>query len=102
MGGPLHERLLHGTGVLRWFSKDVLYETDDGEFRNGKLNDRVILSFTSGTRFEGQFRDQIPNGQGTLRVKDGQIYSGQWTNGCFNQGGRQMAYNVSRESCGFR
>ncbi len=100
--GPCVNGFLHGKGVLRWFVKDVLYETDEGEFRNGKLNGHAILSFTSGTRFEGQFRDQIPNGQGTLRAKDGQIYSGQWTNGCFNQGGRQMTYNVSRESCGFR
>ena len=100
--GPCVNGFLHGKGVLRWFSKEVLYETDEGEFRNGKLNGQAILSFTNGTRFEGQFRDQIPNGQGTYRAKDGQIYSGQWTNGCFNQGGRQIAYNVSRESCGLR
>jgi hypothetical protein len=99
--GPCVDGYLDGAGVLRWYSRGKLIETDEGQFRRGKVHGHAILHLQGGASFEGEFREQIPNGFGTMRTKDGQVYSGQWRNGCFNEGGRQMAYEVSPKSCGF-
>ena len=99
--GPCLNGYGHGRGTLRWFSKGNNYETDEGEFQNGKLNGYAVVRLTSGRRFEGQFRDQKPNGFGTLSTEDGQVYSGEWSNGCFQQGERRATFNATKEECGF-
>ncbi len=99
--GPCVDGYIEGNGTLRWYSKGQNYETDQGQFHRGKLNGHAVLRFAQGMTFEGEFQDQVPNGQGTLRTSKGEVYSGKWTRGCFNEGDRQMAYQVSRASCGF-
>jgi len=91
----------HGRGTLRWYSAGKLLETDQGEFKDGRLNGFAVLTFTSGRKFEGNFVDQKPQGQGTLSEANGEVYSGQWSQGCFNDRGRQATFNTSKQACGF-
>ena len=98
--GPCVNGMAHGRGVLRWFIDDDNYETAEGEFREGKLNGRAVVTHESGT-FEGEFRDNRPNGEGTLRTVDGEVFSGTWKDGCFDQDGRRSSFFSSPEECGF-
>ena len=98
--GPCVNGMAHGRGVLRWFVDDENYETAAGEFREGKLNGQAIVQHESGT-FEGEFSDNKPNGEGTLRSSDGEVYSGTWKNGCFEQDGRRAYFFSTPEECGF-
>jgi hypothetical protein len=99
--GPCVDGFAHGRGTVRWFISGKLFETDDGEFRRGKLNGHAVLVFTNGARFEGTFEENQPHGQGTLRTEVGEVFSGQWTYGCFADGSRRKAFGVSPEACEF-
>jgi hypothetical protein len=91
---------VHGKGVLRWFYNGALSETDDGEFKAGKLDGYAEMTNGPDFKFEGQFRDHLPNGQGTMHDADGEVYSGQWVDGCFNERGRRKVFGVGA-SCDF-
>ncbi len=93
--------LAHGRGRLRWFLDGRPFEADEGEYQKGKLNGYAVLVFTDGQRFEGNFADQLPHGQGTLRTSDGKVFSGQWSYGCFRDGSRVMAFGTTLQSCEF-
>jgi len=99
--GPCVNGFAHGRGTLRWYSAGKLLETDQGEFKDGRLNGFAVLTFTSGRKFEGNFVDQKPQGQGTLSEANGEVYSGLWSQGCFNDRGRQATFNTSKQACGF-
>jgi hypothetical protein len=99
--GPCVDGYAHGKGTLRWFSNGKHYETDAGDFRRGKLNGFAVLTWTSGRRFEVRWIDQKPNGQGTLRTQEGDTYSGEWRNGCFQEGNQRAVQNATFEECGF-
>ena len=88
-----------GQGVTNWFSKGKNYEKDIGEFKKGKMDGHIKMTDESGT-FDGQFRDQKPNGFGTFKANDGEVFSGQWIEGCFNDGKRRAQYNAL-DGCNF-
>jgi hypothetical protein len=89
-----------GYGIARWSIgvNGFAYEIDEGEFRKGKLNGHAVVTLGSMRRFEGEFRNNLPEGQGTLEY-DGEIYSGFWSKGCFNQDGRRMAFFTKADKC---
>jgi hypothetical protein len=99
--GPCVDGYVDGKGVLQWFTKGVLSEIDDGEFKKGKLEGYAVMTSGPDFKFEGEFRDHLPNGPGTMHDADGQVYSGQWINGCFSEGGRRKAFGVGA-SCDFQ
>jgi hypothetical protein len=94
VGGYGEER-----GTLEWYSRGVLFETDVADFVRGKLNGHGNLRFTEGGEFDGQFRDQKPNGPGTYHTVDGRTYSGDWKDGCFRDGKRRANFNVAPQDC---
>jgi hypothetical protein len=99
--GACVDGYVEGKGVLRWFLNGVVTEIDAGEFRKGKLEGHAEMTNGPTFRFEGEFHDHLPNGQGTMHDSDGQVYSGQWVNGCFSEGGRRKAFGVGA-SCDFQ
>jgi hypothetical protein len=90
-----------GHGTLKWYVGGAFVEADDGMFVKGMLNGQATLTFADGERFHGEFRGHLPNGRGTLKTADGQIYSGAWTDGCFDDGKRRISFGVSLSECKF-
>lgn len=97
--GPCVGGYAQGHGTLRWYSGDKHYETDVGEFKTGKLNGHAVLEFTNHSRFEGEFKDQRPNGQGTWRTPTGKVISGNWSHGCLRVRDQWVTYNAKPEEC---
>ena len=98
--GPCVDGYADGTGTTKWFSKGEIYETDSGQFKKGKADGNVVVMVSRG-RFEGEFRNNRPNGAGTFTAADGKVYAGVWTNGCFRQGDRKMTFFTTAKECGF-
>ena len=87
----------HGHGVFIWENGNSYM----GEFRNGVRHGRGTYLWAGGDRYEGDFRDGIPHGEGTYS-KDGIVYAGEWSNGCFEDGEGQWAWiSTSAADCGF-
>lgn len=87
-----------GKGEALWSSYGGEYESDKGEFRNGKLNGHAVITLKDGRRFDGEFRNNLPDGPGTLTM-DGDTYSGSWQKGCFNNDGKRVAFFTDRDKC---
>lgn len=88
----------NGYGRARWSAFGREYEVDEGEFRAGKLNGYAVITAGRDSRFEGEFRDNRPDGHGTLE-EDGVRYSGNWSKGCFAQDGKRAAFFADRDLC---
>jgi hypothetical protein len=107
--GPCVNGYGSGHGVLHWFADGIEYETDEGEFRNGKLNGHAIVTLKGlgiFKRFEGEFRDNRPNGIGTLEDRESilrheskETYTGTWSRGCFAENGRRAYFLTDRDQC---
>ena len=69
---------------------------------DGKAQGRGIRTYAAGGRYDGEWRDDVPNGYGTRYSADGQSYAGLWQGGCFRDGSRWATVGVSAERCGFR
>ncbi|MGA3334820.1 MAG: hypothetical protein ABSC62_11730 [Terracidiphilus sp.] len=100
--GPCVNGYAEGVGTLKWFSKGANYEIDAGQFAAGKMQGHGTSDeVSSGEHFEGEFDQNRPNGFGTLTNKStGQVYSGTWVNGCFNDGVRKAHFWQTAEACG--
>ena len=46
----------------------------EGEFRNGLFNGKGTLTQRNGTCYEGEFRDGLFEGRGKLAISNGTIY----------------------------
>jgi hypothetical protein len=99
--GPCVGGYGQGHGVLKWFLDGALYETDEGNFVGGKLNGHATIAFVDGERFDGEFRGHLPNGRGTLRTSYNEVFSGLWSDGCFDDGKRRMSFGVKETKCIF-
>lgn len=57
---------------------------------------------SSESRYEGEMVDDMPDGRGTLKAPDGQVYSGVWEGGSLESGGRKIDaedYEGIRKAC---
>ena len=97
--GPCVNGFADGEGTLRWFSKGDNYETDVGHYTRGKIAGHARADAGRG-QFEGAFSDNRPNGQGVFRAKSGEVFSGRWVAGCFNEGGRKARFFATDAACG--
>jgi hypothetical protein len=95
--GGMASGKINGRGVFTGADGDR-YE---GEWRDHKANGRGVYTWGNGERYEGEWRDHLPNGYGTAIV-GGQTFTGNWTNGCFQQGNRRSFVATTKEACGFK
>jgi len=107
-----------GSGVAQCSKKDVPYETDEGEWHEGRQVNKGRQSWTTGRydgeltdgepnghgvltvqklRYEGEFRNGKPNGFGTLTAEN-DIVRGTWKDGCL-QGPRKASIGVPLSAC---
>jgi len=99
-----------GPGTVGWLKGSVPFETDEGEWRDGRQAGQGVQTWPSGRyqgelsngepngqgvltlkklRYEGEFRDSKPNGIGSL-TEGSETVHGTWKDGCL-QGGKQKA-----------
>lgn len=63
-----------GKGKLSWTNGTVYY----GDWKDDRLHGTGVLELPSGLKYEGEFQHNKFHGQGTLRWKNGKHYVGSW------------------------
>jgi hypothetical protein len=96
--GPCVNGYAQGHGTLKWSSQGKVNETDVGDLVGGILSGHVTIT-ASNWHFDGEFKDNLPNGQGTATGPDGKTYAGQWAAGCHRDGTTEAAVKTSVENC---
>ena len=91
--------LKEGQGVVQWFEHGGPIDRFEGTYRAGKREGFGRYVWTETDHFEGTYRDDRPDGFGTVHLA-GEVFTGEWTNGCLKQGGMVIAIGVPRSSCG--
>ena len=107
-----------GRGVVQWSKAGVAYETDEGEWHDGRQVSSGKQSWATG-RYEGELADGEPNGHGVLTVQKlryegefsggkpngfgtltagNEIVRGTWKDGCL-QGPRKASIGVPLSAC---
>ena len=95
---------ISGKGIRKIYQKNKLFQTIEGEFKDGwpngqatvtdakgnkyvgelkdgKRNGQGIFTLADGNKYVGEFKDDKPNGQGTATFADGSKYVGEWRDG---------------------
>jgi MORN repeat len=109
----------HGHGAAQWFKNNLPFETDEGEWQQGRQVGHGSQAWPSGhyegdlvdgephghsvlllqkVRYEGEFRNGKPNGVGTL-TNGTDIIHGTWTNGCLRDATRKISFGVPLSTC---
>jgi len=97
--GACHAGLPDGQGQAQWSEHGRPIDRFEGTYRNGKREGRGQYSWNETVRFEGSYADDVPQGQGVLRIDD-VVMSGEWDKGCLAKGDKVVAIGVPRSSCG--
>ena len=88
-----------GHGVLQWFEHGQRIDRFEGTYRNNRREGFGRYEWNEADHFEGLYVNGVPQGFGTARIA-GEVFSGEWRNGCLRKGSRVVAIGVSRRSCG--
>jgi hypothetical protein len=109
----------HGPGTAKWLRNGAAYETDEGEWREGRQVGQGTQTWVTGSydggllgsepdgrgkltlqgaRYEGSFRNGKPNGPGTL-TNGSDVYEGSWSDGCFRDAKRKASFMVPPATC---
>jgi hypothetical protein len=118
--GACENGLAHGRGTVQWLKNNLAFETDEGEWQEGRQTGEGIQTWPSGRyeglivngepdghgalslkglRYEGEFRGGKPHGSGTMMNLGGEIFQGIWSDGCFRDGKRRASVGVPLSSC---
>ena len=68
---------VNGQGTLTW-TDGTKYE---GEFKDDNINGQGTMTFANGAKYEGEFKDDNFHGQGTYTYADGDKEVGEWKDG---------------------
>ena len=85
-------------GVWRWV-KNGNEKTDSkyvGEIRNGIPNGQGTHTTPKGNKYEGEWKDGFFNGQGTFTWSNGNKYLGGWKGGLYNGQGTETFSNGNK------
>ncbi len=117
--GPCKEGFADGKGVLDWVKADGQFERDEGTWHAGRQAGEGSQTWPLG-EYRGQFLDSLPHGRGAMTLGERRYegafvrgkpegsgvltepsgtISGNWHDGCFNDGARRAAVGVALQSC---
>ncbi len=97
--GPCKGGIANGRGTLIWYLNGTLRSFFTGTLRNGHYH-RGLQAWSTGDRFEGEYRNDRAEGRGTFRkAANGEVYSGLWTDGCFRDGPRRASVGAPLDAC---
>jgi hypothetical protein len=106
-------------GLEQWFRGSLPFETDEGEWREGRQSgfgsqvwptgryDGELVDgepsgrgtlIVQGVRYEGELRSGKPNGFGTL-TNAGGTFRGTWRDGCLQDQKQKAAFGVPLSAC---
>jgi|GEM_PF-730527 len=89
-GGHFKDGLLFsGHGTLTWQSGNK-YE---GDFKDGLMHGRGVITWTDGNKYEGDFKFGLMHGKGVRVYSNGDIYEGQFKNGLPDGKGKYIQTN---------
>jgi MORN repeat len=117
--GACPNGMAHGRGAVQWFRGNLPFETDEGEWREGRQtgfgtqvwptgrydgeltdgepNGHGVL-IVQGLRYDGELRNGKPNGFGTLTNVSG-TFRGTWRDGCLQDQKQKAAFGVPLSAC---
>jgi hypothetical protein len=78
-----------GRGTLTWPSGDKYV----GEWKDNKENGQGTMTWPSGSSYVGEYRDDVKNGRGVYTWSDGSKYNGEWRDN--NMNGQGTMVNVT-------
>jgi len=87
-----------GRGVLQWYEHGQPIDRFEGTYRNNRREGFGRYEWNEADRFEGHYVNGVPQGFGTAHIA-GEVFSGEWRNGCLTKGTRVVAIGVPRRSC---
>jgi hypothetical protein len=118
--GPCEDGLAQGRGIVQWLRNNRPFETDEGEWHEGRQtgdgtqvwptgryegqiasgepNGHGVLTL-QGLIYRGEFRGGRPNGNGAMMNLGGEIFQGTWSDGCFREGNRRASLGVPLSTC---
>ena len=57
----------------------------EGEFKDDKMDGKGIYSWPSGNSFEGEFKNGLMHGHGVKKFANGKVQKGQWVENKFTK-----------------
>jgi MORN repeat len=117
--GACPNGMAQGHGAAQWFRGNLPFETDEGEWREGRQSgfgtqvwptgrydgelvdgepDGRGVLIVQGVRYEGELRGGKPNGFGTL-TNAGGTFRGTWRDGCLQDQKQKAAFGVPPSAC---
>ena len=85
----VYEQQTKNLDTIESMNDDVMVEMKDASNKITE-NSKKILNYPDGGIYEGEFKDGVPHGIGTLKFPDGGSYTGQFKDGKINGQGTFM------------
>jgi hypothetical protein len=87
-----------GHGIVQWFEHGQRIDRFEGTYRNDHREGFGRYDWNESDSFQGQYANDIPQGFGTAHIA-GEVFAGDWRNGCLRKGDHVVAIGVPRTSC---
>src|SRR5262249_24704434 len=94
--GRCQNGLAQGPGVVQWLEDGKPSGRDEGEWRDGKMTGRGVLTWANGNRYDGEFRDGQRSGRGVFTWANGNRYEGEYSDDKRNGHGVEIWANGDR------
>ena len=98
-GGPCKDGYANGYGVLVWMVDDQLDEAYVGVLVSGHYTGYGTQIWRNGATYTGSYLDDRASGWGTYRNPNGDMFSGNWVNGCLKHDAQRFAVGTPISEC---
>lgn len=97
--GACRVGLKEGRGVVQWYEHGQPIDRFEGTYHQGKREGFGRYDWNEKDSYVGHYTADVPEGFGTAEIA-GEVFAGDWHNGCLRKGDRVVAIAVPRRSCG--
>jgi hypothetical protein len=87
-----------GHGLVQWFEHGQRIDRFEGTYHKDRREGVGRYDWNQDNRYEGHYANDLPNGLGTATIA-GEVFAGEWRNGCLKKGDHVVAIGVPRTSC---
>lgn len=87
-----------GPGVAQWFEHGQRIDRFEGTYRDDRREGHGRYDWNETDNYQGEYVNDLPQGPGTAHIA-GEVFSGEWRQGCLSHDGRTVAIGVPRSSC---